>query len=395
MARLCCVSQPCLGLSPPTEEAGGDLTTRRKRPAMLSRRLICFMATSMAVAILPLPTSFAIPPLAPPVDLSETRAAKAERLRKLSQIPFVQLEIEFGNDGRLNYMGRSCYFDAVIRRSFKRSDLLPVGARVRVRAECKTGQQSQVVEVSPGVRVDLLSAPNVRDLVWGALLQMHLLPAYGPATGFHKIGAVVVLRALSDVPADDRAGAAHRASHLNDYDFLDENGPFGPGNPPQFPLNDVVVTYKDSGQPGRLFRAYYQGRTWRMRAEELGSSNPRVPAVINDAFAQTETWIWDQTRTYAVQMADYRTRFGTVVPYWKPIFEVQGADTIAGYNCKKYHVRSELPTLGTADVCMTSDGVVLRRSAPDGRRSEAVAVEYRPVSREQVTVPESYRKQEP
>ena len=120
-----------------------------------------------------------------------------------------------------------------------------------------------------------------------------------------------------------------------------------------------------------------------------------MPAVIDDAFAQTEAWIWDKTETYAIQMTDWRTRFGKVVRYWKPIFEKQGTDNIASLPCTKYHIRSEVPTLEPAQVCMTSDGVVLRRSYPDSRRTEAVSVEYELVSRDQVTVPQSYRAQTP
>ena len=354
----------------------------------------------IAVAALTPSSGLAITPYTPPPDLSEAPEAKAERLRKMAQIPLVQVEVEFGVDQRftpsLSYRLNRCYFEAIVRRSFQHADILPVGRRIRVHSDCKKEGQSQVVEIRPGVRVDIISGPDERDLVQGSLLQMRLLPAYGPIDGFDKIGPVTVLRALSDTPIDDSAGEAHRASHLNDYNLLDnQNRPTGSGNPPEFPLKDVVITYKDSSRPARLFRASFQGRTWRVRAEELTEAGSKLPAVIDDAFAQTEAWIWNKTATYAVQMTDWRTRFGKVVRYWKPISEKQGTDNIAGLPCTEYHIRSEVPTLEPAQVCMTSDGVVLRRSYPDGHRTEAVSVEYEPVSRDQVTVPQSYRAQTP
>ena len=354
----------------------------------------------IAVAALTPFASLAITPYMPPPDLSEAPEAKAERLRKMAQIPLVQVDVEFGVDERfsssLSYRLDRCYFEAVVRRSFQHADVLPVGRRIRVHSDCKKEGQSQVVEIRPGVRVDILSGPNEHDLVRGSLLQMRLLPAYGPIDGFDKIGPVTVLRALSNTPIDDGADETHRASHLNDYNLLDnQNRPTGPGNPPEFPLKDVVITYKDSSRPGRVFRASFQGRTWRVRSEELTKAGSKMPAVIDDAFAQTEAWTWDQAAKYAVQMTDWRTRFGKVARYWKPIFEKEGTDSIAGLACTEYHVRSEVPTLEPAQVCMTSDGVVLRRSYSDGHRTEAVTVEYEPVGREQVTVPESYQPQLP
>lgn len=356
-------------------------------PAVLSALMI-------AVAALTPSASFAVTPYMQPPDLLEAPAAKVERLRRLAQLPLVQVEVEFGADQfspAFIYVHR-CYFEAVVRRSLQHADALPVGRRIRVHSDCKNEGQSHVVEIRPGVRVDLFSGPDERDLVPGSLLQVRLLPAYGPLDGFNKVGPVTVLRALSDTPIDDSAGQAYRASHMNDYNLLDTESPLpGPGDPPQFPLKDVVVTYKDSSRSGRLFRASFQGRTWRVRMEELGEAGSKMPTIIDDAFAQTEAWIWDQTATYAIQMTDWRTRFGKVARNWKPLLEKQGTDNIAGLACTEYVVLEREP----AQICMTGDGVVLRRRYSDGHRTEAVTVEYKPVTREQVTIPKSYRAQTP
>jgi hypothetical protein len=361
-------------------------------------RPVVLIAVSVSLLISVTQVSVAISPFETPADLSESTEAQALRLRKLKEIPYAQVEVEFGHDSRLSPRNDRCYFEAVVQRVFQRPDMLSSGMHIRVASDCTVERHRNVIEVRPGVLVDVDRSPLVRDLRRGALLQMRLRPADGPAKIFDTIGEVTVLKVFSDTPVDDSAGEESRVSHLNDYARLD--GMWGPGTAtlPAFPLRDAVVTYKNSTQPLRMFKAFYQSDTWRMRVEEADSRDTRIPVIIDDAFAATETWIWVRSATYAQQNTTWENRFGLVIFPWDRIFDAEGSDTIAGLACTRYYVHPPL-TIGLGSyleathVCVTSDGIVLRHDRPDGSWSEAVRVQYERVTREQVTVPESFHKQ--
>src|SRR5205085_732666 len=168
------------------------------------------------IALVPLASDSAValsPPPPPPIP-SESPEARQMRLKQLAAIPFVQLQVTVGSDDN-RMPPNQCYIEGVVRRSFQRSDMLPVGRHIVVRTGCAVRRDPNFLDTEPGVRVDTDSEPLINDLVLNTFLQMHLLPTYGPGDAFDKIGEVIVLRRLSRMPADDRAGEEQRARHLN------------------------------------------------------------------------------------------------------------------------------------------------------------------------------------
>jgi hypothetical protein len=359
-------------------------------------RAVALIALAAIAQIVATNIGVATIPVLAPVDLSESPEERKLRLEKLRQIPYVQLAVEYGPDRRfpLWTTNNRCFFDAIVRRSFQRQDVLPVGMHVRVASDCTVERHPQFVEIRPGDRVDIDREPLMRDLNKGSLLQMHLRPVDGAAKIFDKIGEVIVLDKLTNLAVDDSTGEQNRAGHLNDFGRLD--GVFGPvaATAPAFPVRDVVVTYRNTLQPGRLFRAYYQSATWRMRLEEVDAKDARAPVVIDDAFAATEAWIWVRSMSYAIQMTSWENRFGLVIRAWDRIFETEGTDHIAGLDCTKYyvHVPPTIAHVVSAHVCLTGDGVALRHSQIDGSWSEAVEVHYESVTRDLVTIPENFHE---
>ena len=369
--------------------------------------MVANLQATCCVALLLLSTAFLpaeaiTPALPPPPDLSETAEARRDRFNKLALIPFVQLEVVAGHDERLadQFLLQRCSIDAVVRRSFRHADVLPVGRQIRVRLNCVSKREPKSIETEPGVWVDVDAAPLIEDLQAGALLQMRLVSIRGPQNAaFAKVGEVVVVPALSRRPYPDAEGMAQRVRHLNDYGQLDDwirpnrhVPPPGVGNPPVFPTRDATLTYRHSNRPHELFQAHYHASTWRMRIDAPGDSMDReAPDVLLDALMQTRTQIWDQDGTYARQQTDWRERFGTIASAWNPAFEVEGSDIVAGLPCTRYTVRSGVHASYTvARVCLTVDGVPLRREDKDGT-IEATRVEYRPVDPSLVALPKTYR----
>ena len=99
-----------------------------------------------------------------------------------------------------------------------------------------------------------------------------------------------------------------------------------------------------------------------------------------------------KAKSYAPAATSWQTRYGKVTGSWGQAFEPKGQSNIAGLACTEYYVRPKLE-LDNAHVCMTSDGVVLRRYHLDGSLSEVVSVSYESVSRSRVTVPPDYEYQ--
>lgn len=154
--------------------------------------------------------------------------------------------------------------------------------------------------------------------------------------------------------------------------------------PVAMPTRDVDVTYQvvADGKPPVRQRMRWDAALARQRLDPLGDGGLYM---IVDMRAHRLYSVRNSLR--AVLELDTAAMQLTPDP-GHGHYRASGADTVAGLACTLWQARSGPP----ASLCVTADGVMLRLTAGDRMRVEAVSVAYGPADPTAFTIPADYRR---
>jgi hypothetical protein len=261
-----------------------------------------------------------------------------------------------------------CHLEGIVRRSYRPGSAPVVGQRLRIVLGCARvplpGEGGAPLPAG-------IAALDVRYLAAGGLIEAHLFPGHGtllPRDSW-TVPRLLAVPSVSDTPRD----------------VLPALGvPMPPGGwperprPPNFPLRDVVVTFRTSARPGETFRASYATgeAPWPMvRVEGLGSGAERAGATIYRPGEDRALRVWaSPPRTQSIELSrDDRAGRLTINPH--AFFTAEGTERVADLACTRWRIEDLLRRARAETACVTEDGVILRRTDAAGT-TEAVAVAY-------------------
>ncbi len=173
----------------------------------------------------------------------------------------------------------------------------------------------------------------------------------------------------------------------------DMGGPtIGGPVPLAFPTRDVTVTYRSSANPGQVYTAAFSRSMQRIVVRTPGGSVATRQHFILDPAVYVETTVDDRHQTYFV------------VPYtdvvadrfkWPGLHpKAGGSEVIAGLSCTDYELETAglyIPPVQPVTVCLTKDGVRLRRTQA-GVTMTATSIVYGNVSADDCLVPDGYTR---
>lgn len=294
-------------------------------------------------------------PLLPPLSAEQMEAARA----LLAVSAFVQAVVIESPSGQ-GTVG-TCTVEMRVVRSLAKPELLPERQRFRVQLPCADDPTVAVATLPGGGDTNINRHVPNSMLTSGNMLELHVARMnFGPVDAYLPIGTPLPILAETVEP---QGNPNNPGPHWDRFAPLQSAGSPKQMVPARFPARDVTLEYRLDSRPSERLRAAYDSKRWRVLVERVGA-DPAEGAVRLDWLTRTAIRMWPHRSDFQMIPISRKERFGMLTLDPNADIRAEGSDTVAGFQCTNYSIRSRHYPAAVA--CVTDDGLPLRRTDETG-----------------------------